>query len=509
MRNFHVYALACCLALFGIGMTVYKVFVTGLPLTPGRMTSAWEIEKRIAFDADGGPVKLAVGIPRSDQKITVMSESVIAPGYGVSKSKKEGSHRITLAKREAAGKQTVYLRSVVSTAEKPEKVEAKQPPPPQMPDLSEAQMAAGLEILEAAEKKSSDVPTMVIALLKSLSDPETLEKVTEPGTRGTSKQKIVEAAVKLLSAGRINARRVSGIDLASGGQNIAFESWLEVYNDNRWIGFTAAGGEAGVPDTYMAWSRGGGSTVSLTGGSNTKVDLSVIRLEQAELMMALQKGSSAEDKLIKFSLFGLPVKTQEVYRVLVVVPLGILLLVVLRNIVGVKSLGTFMPVLIALAFRETQLVWGIILFGSVVATGLLFRFYLEQLKLLLVPRIAAVLIFVLMLMAVLSVLTNALGFERGLSVALFPMVILAMTIERVSVLWDERGAKEAIMQAIGSLMIAALCYLVMTIPLVEHVFFTFPELLLVLLAVTILIGRYTGYRLLELRRFEALAKEHA
>jgi hypothetical protein len=87
------------------------------------------------------------------------------------------------------------------------------------------------------------------------------------------------------------------------------------------------------------------------------------------------------------------------------------------------------------------------------------------------------------------------------------MVIMTMTIERVSVIWDERGPAEAITQAIGSLAIASLCYLLMTLPFIEHLFFTFPELLLVLLGATILLGRYTGYRLLELRRFRALAEE--
>ena len=37
--------------------------------------------------------------------------------------------------------------------------------------------------------------------------------------------------------------------------------------------------------------------------------------------------------------------------------------------------------------------------------------------------------------------------------------------------------------------------------------FTFPELLLIVLAVTILLGRYTGYRLVELPRFKVLAQE--
>ena len=43
--------------------------------------------------------------------------------------------------------------------------------------------------------------------------------------------------------------------------------------------------------------------------------------------------------------------------------------------------------------------------------------------------------------------------------------------------------------------------------LLAHLFTTFPELLLLLLAATLLLGRYSGYRLLELRRFRALLQE--
>jgi hypothetical protein len=41
---------------------------------------------------------------------------------------------------------------------------------------------------------------------------------------------------------------------------------------------------------------------------------------------------------------------------------------------------------------------------------------------------------------------------------------------------------------------------------IEHLVFVFPELLLLVIVATLLMGRYTGYRLLELRRFRAFAK---
>ncbi|HVF33690.1 MAG TPA: 7TM domain-containing protein, partial [Candidatus Saccharimonadia bacterium] len=132
---------------------------------------------------------------------------------------------------------------------------------------------------------------------------------------------------------------------------------------------------------------------------------------------------------------------------------------------------------------------------------------LERLRLLLVPRLTAVLILVVLLMALVSVVSNKLGIEIGLSVALFPMIIMTMTIERMSIAWEERGPAHAIREAVGSLIIASLAYLVMTWERVEHLVFVFPELLLVLFAITLLIGRYSGYRLVELFRFRALARD--
>lgn len=165
-----------------------------------------------------------------------------------------------------------------------------------------------------------------------------------------------------------------------------------------------------------------------------------------------------------------------------------------------------MPILIALAFRETELLWGVVLFSVIVAIGLLFRFYLEKLRLLLVPRLTAVVTIVVLLLAVISVASAHLGLERGLSIALFPMVILAMTIERMSLVWEERGPSEALMQGIGSLVVACIGYLVMTNVLITHVVFVFPETLLLVLAISLLMGRYTGYRLTELVRFKAAIK---
>jgi hypothetical protein len=223
------------------------------------------------------------------------------------------------------------------------------------------------------------------------------------------------------------------------------------------------------------------------------------------VLVAERRAQTVQSRIADFSLFSLPIQTQAVYAVLLMIPLGALVVVVLRNVVGITTFGTFMPVLVALAFRETQVLAGVILFSLVVTLGLLFRFFMENLRLLLVPRLASVLIIVVLLMAVISIVFHQLGLDMGLSVGLFPMVILTMTIERMSIVWEERGPTEAIQQGVGSLIVAAICFTVMEIDVLKHLFFVFPELLLWVLAICLLLGRYSGYRLLELVRFKTMA----
>ena len=264
-------------------------------------------------------------------------------------------------------------------------------------------------------------------------------------------------------------------------------------------------GEEGLPDRFLVWWRGNEPLVSVEGGSNVQATFSVQENHLDAVTIAETQAAQQGASAIDFSLYSLPIQTQAVYSVLLMIPIGALIMVVLRNMVGIDAFGTFMPVLIALAFRETKLFWGMVLFTTLVALGLSIRFLLERLRLLLVPRLSAVLIVVVILMLVISLMSHRLGMETGLSVALFPMVIIAMTIERMSVVWEERGATDAIRAGFGSLVVALIAYLAMGMAWLEHLIFTFPELLLVVLALVVLAGRYTGYRLLELSRFKALA----
>jgi hypothetical protein len=502
LSRFHLYLLCAILTALSLGLFLYKALALRFPLTPGAEESIWQVEARVTFAAKGTSTKIQLFLPQSTPSLSVVNESFISRGYGLTTKKTGANRRATWSTRKARGRQTLYYRSVVRRVETRESVEAEKEPTVIEPGFEGSFLEAAESLIAAIREQSADLDSFLTELLRHLREGQSEENVRLLLGRDASTETAIEAAVRILAQARVPARSVHGILLEAENRDAPIRHWLEVYDRGRWRAYDFAAGGEGVPEENLAWWRGPEALGEVQGGQGFHVVMSVAVSQEEAIRSAIERARFANPTFLELSLFRLPVQTQSVYRVLLLIPLGAFLVVIFRNVVGISTFGTFMPVLIALAFRETQLLWGIALFSLMVGLGLAFRFYLDRLKLLLVPRLASVLIMVVVLMVSLSIVTNRLGLERALSVALFPMVILTMTIERMSIVWEERGAGEALKQGIGSLLVATLSYLLMTIEYVEHVMFVFPEVLLFLLAGTLLLGRYTGYRLVEIHRFK-------
>jgi hypothetical protein len=503
MTQRYVYVLAALLAVVGLSVFWYKSAVLGFPLGSDQEKPVWTIESAIRFDSGPGTIKVQLHVPTLTPGFRMLNENSVSRGYGFSLNYGSGGREAQWTIRRADGEQTIYYRISVFEDERVDQSDTVPPFPPR-PVINEPLNTAVDVLVSDVRDRSADTESFTTELLRRLNDPSPDPNVELLLSDVETDADFVAIATTLLAAARIPARVVHGLPLAGRQRHAALMPWLEVHDGDQWLYFNPTTGEQTLPDRFFVWWRGSEPLVNVEGGSNVQVGFAVQQnyldaVAIAETQAAQQGGSA-----IDFSLYSLPIQTQAVYGVLLMIPIGALIMVVMRNLVGIDAFGTFMPVLIALAFRETRLFWGVVLFTLLVALGLSIRFLLERLRLLLVPRLSAVLIVVVLLMLFISLTSHRLGMETGLSVALFPMVIIAMTIERMSVVWEERGPTDAIRAGLGSLMIAVAAYLFMGMAWLEHLVFTFPELLLVVLALVVLAGRYTGYRLTELQRFKAL-----
>jgi hypothetical protein len=203
-------------------------------------------------------------------------------------------------------------------------------------------------------------------------------------------------------------------------------------------------------------------------------------------------------------LTRLPVAMHTVLTILLLLPFAALITAFMRNVVGLQTFGTFSPALLAMSFIYADWRTGVLILLIVVIVGLFGREFLERLRLLMVPRLSIILTMVILCVVfVVSALYHILPEIRGDAV-LLPMVILTMLIERFHVTMEEDGLMFTLQLAVGTIVVATLCYAVLNWESVGQFVLTYPESHFFTIAAFIVLGRYAGYRMTELWRFRDL-----
>lgn len=518
----HLKILIAILLVIGLGSIVYQALILKIPLTENSRGSMWTIDTKISFDVRGSkPVTLRMFIPSKGNGLSTVileDDNVLARNYGATRETDAlGNQQLVLSSRRASGNQTLYYRLLVSeeageaeTYIGPKGMVYRDPI-----KLEGAEKVAADSMVASIREQSSDTATFISEAIQTLNDSRNdyAKTLLANDFSIQNRAKVLEV---LLSQARIPIQFVHTLKLSIGSNQkpqTFIRSYIETDKDGKekvgeWVYFDLTSGHRGLANDRLIWWVGNDPLLTASNDVKASVNFSLDDRELTSKGIISNKVSNAEaSSFLTYSLYSLPIQVQETYLTMIVIPFGVLAILIFRNIVGVQTLGTFTPVLIALAFRETGFVFGLFLFTVIVAIGLAIRSYLEHLKLQMLPRLSVVLTCVVILIAVISLMSHKLGLDQGMSVTLFPMVILTMTIERLSVTWEERGGSFAFKVALGTFFTGAIAFYVMNIEWLTYFAFTFPGILFVLIAFMLVMGRYRGYRLTELVRFKALVKE--
>jgi hypothetical protein len=518
-RSTQVVIAVLLLAALGLGVFAYKVFELNFPIRPDEATDLWDVETRVTFEGRGEAASIRIARVQETQHLALLSESYLTPpGFGERRTRIGSDRFVTFERRALSTRASAFYRAIVVELDSGPGRAVARPAADDTYDeearriLAEDEQTPFLFALEdliaSSRDGSADEAGFIAQLIASVAngDDDRVIALSAGGPAGVGEPARRLAIV--LNAAGVPARRVTGLMLGGSRSPEAAtpQLWVDVWIGGGWRPIDPATGDELDERRLLPLATGERAIMETAGVGGVSVAYSVARRPEDAATEALRRADEAAPLVAALSLLSLPLDTQRVFRVLMLIPVGAVLIAFLRQVVGLAAFGTFMPVLIALAFRETSLGTGVVLFSGIVMIGLGLRAYFNGLQLLIVPRLAAVLSIVTLLMALLALLGAAFEIPLGFSISLFPLVIITMTIERMSLVWDEFGAREALMRGAGSLVAAILAYLAMSNDFVEHLAFMFPELTLVLLAAMIALGRYNGYKLTEYFRFRSLAE---
>ena len=196
--------------------------------------------------------------------------------------------------------------------------------------------------------------------------------------------------------------------------------------------------------------------------------------------------------------------SRENLGLLLLLPLGVLVTEILRQLLRIRTYGTFTPTLLALAIIHVDRITAVIIFFLVVVIGISIRAFLPDLNLRRTPLLGIV--FTLVAVSMTYVVSGFMYFDPGMDgvVVLLPVVVLTMLVDRIYSIADQRGMRTAMIRLLWTVVSAFLSLFVLLQTDWSHWLVAYPELHAVTLAAIIFIGRCRCFKLSTLPAFSWL-----
>lgn len=312
--------------------------------------------------------------------------------------------------------------------------------------------------------------------------------------------------VTLCRAANLPARLVTGFELRQQSELVP-HTWVEVFRDARWLPFDPVYGHARrMPNEFVAARRDGQEIVRTPAAAAAEKftsSFSIVRLGPPSSILNREERHPSQ----VLDLTRLPVEMHKVLSLLLLLPLGALITAFFRNLVGIPTFGTFAPALFAISFIYADWGSGLLILVVVVTAGLMARKLVGQLRLLMVPRLSIILTTIILCVVFGVSALDYLNLTPSAKAVLLPLVIVTILIERFYVTAEEDGTPFALQLSAGTLVVSAVCYMVLGWDKIGNSILVYPEFHLITIALFIAIGRYAGYRLIELWRFRDMVKK--
>ncbi len=299
--------------------------------------------------------------------------------------------------------------------------------------------------------------------------------------------------VALCRSKQIPARVTGGLILEETRKKTS-HLWAEAFIGNQWVPFDALNGHfAALPANYLELYKGDEFLITHNSGIDFDYiyDIEKQRVNHYPFLAALNLWEIIDEASIPADMF----------KMLLLLPLGAFLVAIFKNVIGLKTYGVFLPVLISLALLETGLISGLVLFSSIVLVVALVNFPLEKWGVQYTSKIAMMLIAVVLTALFAVKLLHETNWLSASAPLFFPIIILTIISERFAKKTEEEGVKSAIGLYASTLVVTLFIYFILSSMLIQNFVLTFPEIILSVAGLNLMLGKWIGLRVMEYHRF--------
>jgi len=190
-------------------------------------------------------------------------------------------------------------------------------------------------------------------------------------------------------------------------------------------------------------------------------------------------------------------------------PIVATLATISRNVVGVKGFRIFIPIIVTYSFVALGAKYALPATAIVIGVSLLVRWLMRKSRLQYSSRMALLITFSGLAMLGGLFIARKLGIESASLVPIFPVLLLiAMGEEFVDVLLKQ-GPRSATILYIETILLAIIGYFLLNSKTYQEFILDWPIIIFVAILLVILIGRWTGLRLIEMFKFRDVSKAEA
>jgi hypothetical protein len=197
-----------------------------------------------------------------------------------------------------------------------------------------------------------------------------------------------------------------------------------------------------------------------------------------------------------FSLADLSTDMQHRVTYILSVPFGAALVVFFRLFLGIRLLGPFRSILIAVAFQITGILPGLFFLAAVIGIVVVIRGPIKALRLPYFARVSVLLSAVALIMLFALLASTWLGVASLGRAAYFPIVVLCLMGEGFARTLSKEGMRSALWRGTMTALVAVLITFLFQINGFQKLFLRFPELLIAETGCIVVIAEFFDLRLL-------------
>ena len=200
---------------------------------------------------------------------------------------------------------------------------------------------------------------------------------------------------------------------------------------------------------------------------------------------------------------GVPTNT---IVLILLLPILATIVVAFRYLVGLSGIGLLVPIALSITLLATDVTPGFIMLAAIIVASLVSRFFLKRFPIMQMPKVALSMLVVSIFLLFSLTISSIYGIIDVRNLSIFPILLFILLSDRIVTIFLERNFIETIQTTVITLFLAILGFLLLTWDQLRLFTLIYPESILLLIPINILIGRYFGLRVIEYIKFQPTLK---